>query len=68
MYERKDDNENEIIGMKELYELLPFGAKKVQRLIRAGELPMVKVGRSYITTRRKLYEWIEENIGQELYY
>ena len=59
---------NEILGLEDLYEMLPFGEQKIRKLIACQELPVVKVGRDYITTRRKLLEWIEDNIGQELYY
>lgn len=62
------NNENEIIGLKQLYKILPFGEKKIRKLIAAGELPVVKIGRDYLTTKNKLNEWIELNIGQELYY
>lgn len=34
----------------------------------AKELPVLKVGRDYITTKKKLLEWIELNLGHELYY
>lgn len=60
--------ENEILGLEDLYRILPFGEQKIRKLIASQELPVVKVGRNYITTKRKLLEWIEQNIGQELYY
>ena len=63
-----DHNDNEILGLEDLYEILPFGEQKIRKLIAAQELPVLKIGRDYITTKRKLYEWIEENIGMELYY
>lgn len=62
------DHENEILGLEDLYRILPFGEQKIRKLIASQELPVVKVGRNYITTKRKLLEWIEQNIGQELYY
>ena len=63
-----DNLNDEIIGLKDLYDILPFGEKKIRKLIASQELPVVKVGRNYITTKRKLIEWIEINIGHELYY
>lgn len=57
-----------VLGLKDLYNILPFGKTKIMQLIHAGELPVVKVGRDYITTENKIEKWIEENIGQELYY
>lgn len=62
------NTDNEILGLEDLYEILPFGEQKVRKLITSQELPVVKIGRDYITTKRKLFEWIEQNIGQELYY
>lgn len=62
------ERDNDIIGLKEIYNILPFANKKILKLIHSGELPVVKVGRTYITTKNKLIKWIDENIGQELYY
>ena len=61
-------DDNQILGLEDLYEMLPFGEQKIRKLIAAKELPVLKVGRDYITTKRKLMEWIEQNLGQELYY
>lgn len=62
------DIDKDILGLKDLYDILPFGEKKIRKLISAGELPVVKVGKTYITTKDALLKWIEENIGHELYY
>lgn len=56
-----------ILKQKDLYEILPFGKTKIQKLIRSGELPMVKVGKDYITTEEKLNEWIVSNLGYEVF-
>lgn len=63
-----EHTDDAILGLEDLYKLLPFGEQKIRKLIAAGELPVLKVGRDYITTKRKLFEWIEKNIGMELYY
>ena len=63
-----EHTDNEILGLEDLYEILPFGKQKIRKLIASQELPVVKIGRDYITTKKKLFEWIEQNIGQELYY
>ncbi len=60
--------DNEILSLQDLYKILPFCEQKIRKLIAAKELPVVKVGRDYITTKQKLFEWIEQNIGEELYY
>ncbi len=57
-----------IITSKELLEMLPFGKTKFNKLLRAGELPLVKIGNDYITTESAVENWISNNIGQELFY
>lgn len=34
----------------DLYEILPFGKTKIKQLIKAGVLPLVKVGKQYVTS------------------
>lgn len=63
-----DDKRNKILKQSDLYEILPFQKTKVQQLIRSGELPVVKVGKDYITTYALLEKWIEKNVGTEVYY
>ena len=42
--------ENKILSQQDLYDVLPFGKTKTLQLIKSGELPLVKVGKEYITT------------------
>jgi hypothetical protein len=60
--------EQKIISQKDLYSILPFGKTKIKQLLKAGKLPVTKVGNDYITTYNLLEEWIEKNIGEEIYY
>ena len=60
--------ENKILSQQDLYDVLPFGKTKVLLLIKSGELPLVKVGKDYITTFNLLEEWIKNHIGEEIYY
>lgn len=60
--------ENKILSQQDLYDVLPFGKTKVSQLIKSGELPLVKVGKDYITTFNLLEEWIKNHIGEEIYY
>jgi len=55
------------LTQRDLYGILPFEKKKIQKLIRSGEIPVVKIGRDYLTTKQLIDEWIKENIGQEIY-
>ena len=59
--------ENKILSQQDLYDVLPFGKTKVLQLIKSGELPLVKVGKDYITTFNLLEEWIKDHIGEEIY-
>ena len=57
-----------ILSQQDLYPLLPFGKTKVQQLIKSNQLPLVKIGKDYITTFSILEQWINDNIGTEIYY
>ena len=57
-----------ILKQTDLYNIFPFQKTKVQQLIKSGELPLVKVGKDYITTFKLLEEWISDHIGEEIYY
>lgn len=59
---------NKILNQSDLYSILPFGKTKIQQLIKSGELPLLKIGKDYITTFNILEDWIKNNIGTELYY
>ena len=60
--------EKRILKQSDLYAILPFQKRKVQQLIRSGEIPVVKVGKDYITTYSLIEQWIEKHIGTEVYY
>ena len=62
------DDQRKILKQTDLYEILPFRKTKVQQLIKSGELPLVKIGKDYITTYKLIEEWIAKNIGGEIYY
>lgn len=57
-----------VLNQNDLYRILPFGKTKVLQLVKSGELPLVKIGKDYITTFHILEEWIKEHIGEEIYY
>lgn len=57
-----------ILSQSDLYEILPFGKTKINQLIKSGELPLVKIGKDYITTFSIMEEWIKNHIGEEIYY
>ena len=64
----KTDYRNKILSQKELYDVLPFGKTKIQQLIASNQLPLLKIGKDYVTTYNILEDWIREHIGEEIYY
>ena len=38
------------------------------KITEENQLPMVRVGKDYITTFDILQDWIRENIGSEIYF
>ena len=58
----------EILNQNDLLKILPFKRTKLFELLRSKEIPTVKIGRDYIITRSALYQWIEDNLGQEIIY
>lgn len=57
-----------ILSLEDIHKLLPFKRTKIQQLLNAGVLPVVKIGRDYITTQNELEKWISDNLGKEIYY
>ena len=57
-----------ILCQRDLVNILPFGKTKIQKLLNENQLPMVRVGKDYITTFDILQDWIRENIGSEIYF
>lgn len=71
--EKQDDIQHKkyngkVLKQNDLFEILPFKKTKTQQLIKSGELPLVKIGRDYITTFKLIEEWIVNHIGEEIFY
>lgn len=62
------ENDLRVLKSKDIQDLLGFGKTKMCELFQSGTLPVVKIGREYITTEKKLENWIEENIGKEIFF
>lgn len=60
--------DGKVLKQTDLYDILPFQKTKIQQLIKSGELPLVKIGKDYITTFKLIEEWISDHIGEEIYY
>ena len=60
--------QNKFLKQTDLYKILPFGKTKINQLIASGSLPLVKIGKDYLTTYPLLEQWVKEHIGEEIYY
>ena len=52
----------------DLLTIFPFGKTKLRQLLLAGVLPVVKVGRQYVTSDEAIQRWVLENAGKEILY
>lgn len=68
VYKKMNNSNEKILTQKDLYEILPFGKTKINKLIQSNELPLVKIGKDYITTFNILEKWMEKHLGEEIYY
>ena len=57
-----------VYGKKELLEIFPFGKTKLQQLLNARALPVIKVGRAYLSSPEMIGRWLMENTGKEILY
>jgi hypothetical protein len=57
-----------LYSFQDLLEIFPFGKTKLRQLLNAGVLPVVKVGRQYVTSPEAIQRWIMENAGKEILY
>ena len=54
---------NNLYSFSDLLTIFPFGKTKLRQLLHAGVLPVVKVGRQYVTSDDAIQRWILENSG-----
>ena len=53
-----------VLNFKDLVEILPFGRNKTLELCQRQVLPVIKIGKDYVTTDKQLQKWFEENVGK----
>lgn len=67
MKEVRENKEGlKIFSKSDLLEIFPFGRTKLQQLLNAGVLPVVKIGKTYLTTDEMVQRWLMENVGKEI--
>ena len=57
-----------IYDKDDLLKIFPFGKTKLNELLQANVLPVIKVGRDYITNQKMLDEWFKKFSGKEIKY
>lgn len=57
-----------IYTFNDLEKIFPFGKSKLLKLCKAGVLPVVKVGKDYISNPTLIDRWMKENEGKEILY
>lgn len=58
--------EETIYTLQDLERIFPFGKSKLLKLCKAGVLPVVKVGKDYISNPALIDRWMKENQGKEI--
>jgi len=56
----------DVLTPRQVATFLGIGRDKTYALLAAGELPAVKLGRTYRTPRRALEEWLERQAAESL--
>lgn len=61
-------NLHSLYTFDDLLHIFPFRKTKLRQLLNANALPVVKIGRHYITSDEAIQRWILENAGKEIFY
>ena len=57
-----------LYSYSDLLTIFPVWKTKLRQLLLAGVLPVVKVGRQYVTSDEAIQRWVLENAGKEILY
>lgn len=57
-----------VYSQKDLLEIFPFGKTKLKQLLAAGVLPVVKIGRTYLSSDEMIRRWLLDNVGRTIYF
>jgi len=60
--------DEKVYTLKDLEQIFPFGRNKLLQLCQVGALPVVKVGKSYISSPALIEEWLYNNVGKKIKY
>ena len=57
-----------IYTLDDLEKIFPFGRTKLLKLCKENALPVIKVGKDYISTPALIEQWAKEHQGKEIFY
>lgn len=57
-----------IYTLDDLEKIFPFGKSKLLKLCKTYALPVVKVGKDYLSSPVLIERWLKENEGKEIFY
>ena len=60
--------ETKVYTLEDLQNIFPFGRSKLLELCQKGVLPVVKVGKQYISTPALIDRWFSDNEGKDIIY
>lgn len=55
--------ETQVMHLKDIIKFFGYSEKKTRDLIRTGVLPVIKIGKDYVTTRKQLLDWLDKYKG-----
>jgi len=55
-----------VLTKSDLCELFRFGKTKMDKMLNANILPVVKIGKDYRVTRKQIDEWFKRNSGKHI--
>lgn len=58
--------ENQIYTVDDLENIFPFGRSKLLKLCQMRALPVIKIGKEYISSPELISCWLLENDGKEI--
>ena len=58
--------DNTIYTLDDLEQIFPFGRSKLLKLCQSRAIPVIKVGKDYISSPAVIHRWMLENDGKEI--
>lgn len=65
MMDKNKDN-LKVYRVKDLMECLHIGKDKAYNLMRSIDFPSMQIGKTYIVTKEKFEQWLDDNTGKKI--